>query len=133
DGDRLRLASLFGQAGEKFHLRLEIVLHCPVKIEVVLGEIVKTATSHSRPRVRSCASACEETSIAAALQPALTICASSSCKSRDSGVVRMAGRRRSPISYRTVPINTQLIPARSQMCLMRNVVVVLPFVPVTAA
>ena len=39
DGDRLRLASLFGQAGEKFHLRLEIILHRPVKIEMVLGEV----------------------------------------------------------------------------------------------
>ena len=37
-------------------------------------------------------------SIAAARQPAFTICASSSCRSSDSGVVRMAGKTRSPIS-----------------------------------
>jgi hypothetical protein len=50
-----------------------------------------------------------------------------------SGVVRIAGKMRSPISYCTVPSNPQRIPAFSQMCLMRNVVVVFPFVPVTAA
>ena len=47
-------------------------------------------------------------------------------------MVRIAGKIRSPISYRTVPINPQRNPALSQMCLMRNVVVVLgTFVPVT--
>jgi len=33
---------------------------------------------------------------------------------------------RSPISYCTVPSSPQRIPALSQMCLMRNVVVVFP-------
>ena len=57
--------------------------------------------------------------------------ASSACSSGASGVVKPVLIDSSPISVATVPISPHVRPAASRPARTKNVVVVLPLVPVT--
>jgi hypothetical protein len=68
---------------------------------------------------RRCASACDDTSIAQAPHPRLTISRSICWTSTDSGVVLVAGRSSSPTRYTIVPSMPHLMAAASKSALTR--------------
>ena len=90
------------------------------------------ATSKTTPATRPITRAWLETSIAQALTPCSTITANSACRSGASGVVSAVFTSRPAIRVPTVPITAACTPAASSAPSSRRVVVVLPWVPVTA-
>ena len=69
----------------------------PVMGGTYRDKFVKTPAAKWIPSTRCIASACEDTSITHAPQPASTICRMKPCTSGASGVVRVAAISRSPI------------------------------------
>ena len=90
------------------------------------------ATRERIPSQRSSASPWEEASTAHARSPASTIACSSLCRSTASAVVRPPGCSMPPTTTLMVPISPHGRPEPSSIARTMNVVVVLPFVPVTA-
>ena len=88
-------------------------------------------TANSMPPTRPSASAWLDTSIATSVAPRSRITASSACSSGASGVVKPVLIGSSPISVATVPISPAPRPAACSPARTKNVVVVLPLVPVT--
>src|SRR6516225_9333215 len=80
--------------------------------------------------MRSCSSACDETSITASVHPASSARAKIWFNSRASGVVCGDRMMSSPTRYSTVPRRADLRRSERSIALTRNVVVVLPLVPV---
>ena len=96
---------------------------------------MKAATSKVIASVRPSTSAWEETSITTVSAPSSTRKASSACRSVDSGVVTVVGTQSngSPFSRKpTVPTKPVFTPSARSAASNKNVVVVLPLVPVTA-
>ncbi len=92
--------------------------------------LVNTATAQWIASARCSASACEETSIAQAVSPPLSISAKVAWSSIASGVVRSVARSAPPTNEVTVPSSPQRRPAASSIPRRRKAVVVLPLVPV---
>ena len=93
--------------------------------------LVNAVTANRVAHVRRKSSACELTSMATTSQCASRMRANSSCRSGDSGVVCAVLARSSPTRTPTVPMTPVRLPATRAICSTRNVVVVLPLVPVT--
>ncbi len=92
---------------------------------------MKAATPNTMPSTRPIVSAWLDTSIATSVTPRSRITASSAWTSGASGVVNPVLISSSPIIVATVPIRPGTRPAACSPARMRNVVVVLPLVPVT--
>ena len=103
------------QRVEQAPLGREVAVHVAVEVEVVAGQVREHRHAGSaQPCTRLSASECEETSITAWSQPASTISRNSACRSEDSGVVRTASARRSPMRYCMVPEQADLVAGRAQ-------------------
>ena len=83
------------------------------------------------PPTRPMARAWLETSMATSVTPRSRITASRDCISGASGVVKPVLISASPTMVATVPMSPFTRPAAARPARMRNVVVVLPLVPVT--
>ncbi len=98
---------------------------------------VNTATSNFSPSMRRWSSECDETSIATDRTPWSTSARSTRCNSTGPGVVSPAppstGVPALPSKTPSVPIDAERAPGASSRCRRMPTVVVLPFVPVTAA
>ncbi len=93
--------------------------------------LVNAPTVNSIPPTRPIASAWLETSIATFVAPRSRMTASSACVSGASGVVKPVLMASSPMRVATVPIRPLVRPAACNPARRKNVVVVLPLVPVT--
>jgi hypothetical protein len=93
--------------------------------------LVNAATAKWIPSTRRSSKAWEDTSIAHAQSPPSSIARKVACRSIASGVVRTTGRSSPATTEVTVPSSPQGHPTASSSWRMRNVVVVLPLVPVT--
>ena len=93
---------------------------------------MNTATSKTTPSTRPITSAWLETSIAQASTPRSRIIANRPCRSGASGVVREVLISSPATRVPTVPMTAATTPAASKAWSARRVVVVLPWVPVTA-
>ncbi len=93
---------------------------------------MKQATSKTTPSTRPITSAWLDTSIAQAATPRSTITANSACRSGASGVVSEVFRSVPATRVPTVPTTAAGTPAADRDASASRVVVVLPWVPVTA-
>ncbi|GAP59944.1 hypothetical protein AHiyo1_33560 [Arthrobacter sp. Hiyo1] len=93
--------------------------------------LVKPATSNVTESTLWNDRAWEETSMEAASSPRSRMRASKAWTSVDSGVVSRLGMASPPARISIVPINPGFMPKARSRELMKYVVVVLPFVPVT--
>ena len=92
-------------------LGLEVLLHGPVQVKVVLGQVGEPATSNTTASTRWKDTACEETSMEAASSPRSRMSASRACTSVDSGVVSRLGIGSPPARISIVPISPVRFPA----------------------
>ena len=118
-------------AGEQPPLRLVVVLHRPVQVEVVLGEIREDQRLETDAVEPPKVEPCEEASSATLRSPASSISRKSRWRSIASGVVCGAGRVTPPTTHSIVPTSPAWRPAASSTDRRRNAVVDFPFVPVT--
>ena len=93
---------------------------------------MKQATSNTTPSTRPITRAWLETSIAQAATPRSAITANSACRSGASGVVSEVFRSTPATRVPTVPTTAAGTPAAERAASASRVVVVLPWVPVTA-